>query len=73
MKSRGRVEADAVGVLDDPMICSSAEPRNDIERHLTVKEVDAMRTARAYSVGVAALAERYRVHRGTVWAKTRLA
>ncbi len=32
-----------------------------------------MRTARANGVSVTALAERFGVHRGTVWAKTRRA
>lgn len=32
-----------------------------------------MRTARANGVSVAALARRFGAHRGTVWAKTRLA
>jgi predicted DNA-binding protein (UPF0251 family) len=34
-------------------------------------EVDAMRTARAQGVSVNALARRFGVHRGEVWAKTR--
>ena len=37
------------------------------------EEVDAMRTARAQGVSVNALMRRFGVHRGTVWAKTRLA
>lgn len=36
------------------------------------REVDAMRTARAQAVSVTPLARQFGVHRGTVWAKTRM-
>jgi len=65
--------ADSAGGLDDPLIDAAAEPRRRPRTRLTDEEVDAMRTARADGVSVAVLAEQYRVHRGTVWAKTRLA
>lgn len=56
---------------DDPLIDMSAEPRRRARTRLTNKEVDAMRTARAQGSSVNALARRFGVHRGTVWAKTR--
>ncbi len=60
-----------VGEPDDPLIGASAEPSKRPRTRLTDKEVDAMRTARAQGVSVTALARRFGVHRGTVWAKTR--
>lgn len=65
--------ADPVGEADDPLIGASAEPSKRPRTRLTDKEVDAMRTARAHGVSVTALAKQFGVHRGTVWAKTRLA
>ena len=65
----GAVES--VGEPDDPLIETSAEPRRRARTRLTDEEVDAMRTARAQGVSVNALARRFGVHRGTVWAKTR--
>ena len=58
---------------DDVLIEASAEQRRRPRTQLTDEEVDAMRTARANGVSVAALARRFGAHRGTVWAKTRLA
>lgn len=60
-----------VGEADHPLIEASEEPRSRPRTRLTDEEVDALRTARAESVGVNVLAHRYGVHRGTVWAKTR--
>lgn len=60
------------GEPDDPLIGASAEPKQRPRTRLTEEEVDAMRTARAEGVSVAALAKQFRVHRATVWAKTRL-
>ena len=59
------------GEPDDPLIEAAAEPRRRARKQLTDEEVDAMRTARAQGVSVNALARRFGVHRGTVWAKTR--
>ena len=59
------------GEPDDPLIGASVEPKNRPRTRLTDEEVDAMRTARAQGVSVTALARQFRVHRGTVWAKTR--
>ena len=56
---------------DDPLIGAAAEPRRRPRTRLSDEEVDAMRTGRAQGVGVNALARRFGVHRGTVWAKTR--
>jgi len=67
-----RDEADDAGEADDPLIGASAEPSKRPRTRLTDKEVDAMRTARADGVSVATLAKQFRVHRATVWAKTRL-
>ena len=67
-----REDADAEGEADDPLIGASAEPTKRPRTRLTDKEVDAMRTARADGVSVATLAKQFRVHRATVWAKTRL-
>lgn len=58
---------------DDPLIGASAEPKKRPRTTLTDKEVDPLRTARAAGVGVLALARQFGVHRGTVWAKTRIA
>ena len=66
------VAVEPVGKPDDPLIKVAAEPRRRTRTPLTEKEVDAMRTARADGVSVAALAKRFGVHRGTVWAKTRV-
>ena len=38
---------------------------------LTPEEVDAIRTARSDGQSATAVAKRFEVHRGTVWAKTR--
>ena len=57
---------------DDPLVDVAAEPRRRPRTRLTDEEVDAMRTARAQGVSVNALARRFGVHRGTVWAKTQL-
>lgn len=57
---------------DDPLIGASAEPKKRPRTRLTDEEVDAMRKARAQGVSVTALARRFGVHRGTVWAKTRM-
>lgn len=64
-------DTDPVGEPDDPLIGASAEPSKRPRTRLTDEEVDAMRTARAQGVSVYALARRFGVHRGTVWAKTR--
>jgi site-specific DNA recombinase len=53
------------------LIGESAEPKKRPRTRLTDEEVDAMRTARAQGISVNALARRFGVHRGTVWAKTR--
>ena len=68
-----REDAAPVGEPDDSLIGASAEPNKRPRTRLTDKEVDAMRTARAQGVSVNALARRFGVHRGTVWAKTRRA
>ena len=65
------VDAEADGEADDPLIGASAEPKKRPRTRLSDEEVGAMRTARAQGVGVNALARQFRVHRGTVWAKTR--
>ena len=57
---------------DAPLVGASAEPKKRPRTLLTDKEVDAMRTARADGVRVATLAKQFRVHRATVWARTRL-
>ena len=64
-------DADPAGEADDPLIGASAEPKKRPRTRLTDEEVDAMRTARAQGISVNALARRFGVHRGTVWAKTR--
>ena len=66
-----REDAAPVGEPDDPLIGAPAEPNKRPRTRLTDSEVDAMRTARAQGVSVNALARRFGVHRGTVWAKTR--
>ena len=66
-----REDADAEGEADDPLIGASAEPTKRPRTRLTDKEVDAMRTAREHGVSVNAIAKQFRVHRGTVWVKTR--
>lgn len=60
---------DPAGEPDDPLIGASAEPKKRPRTRLTDTEVDAMRTARANGVSVTALAKRFAVHRGTIWAK----
>ena len=62
---------DAVDEADDALIGASAEPMKRPRTRLTESEVDAMRTARAHGDSVNALAKRFGIHRGTVWAKTR--
>ena len=66
-----REDAETQNGADDPLIGASAEPKKRPRTRLTDSEVDAMRTARAQGVSVNALARRFGVHRGTVWAKTR--
>ncbi|WP_454158213.1 hypothetical protein [Microbacterium lacticum] len=66
-----RGDAESEDGADDPLIGASAEPKNRPRTRLTDTEVDAMRTARAQGVSVNALARRFGVHRGTVWANTR--
>ena len=56
---------------DDPLIGALAEPKKRPRTRLTDTEVDAMRTAREHGMSVNAVAKQFRVHRGTVWAKTR--
>ena len=63
--------AEPAGEPEDPLIAALAEPRRRARTQLTEEEVDAMRTARTSNVSVTALAERFGVHRGTIWAKTR--
>ena len=67
-----RGDAESEGEADDPLMGASVEPKKRPRTRLTDKEVDAMRTARADGVSVATLAKQFRVHRATVWAKTRL-
>lgn len=64
-------DAESDGEPEDPLIGVSAEPKKRPRTRLTDKEVDAMRTARANGASVNALARRFGVHRGTVWAKLR--
>ena len=66
-----REDAAPAGEPDDPLIGASAEPSRRPRTRLTDSEVDAIRTAREHGVSVNALARRFGVHRGTVWAKTR--
>ena len=72
-KQGSGVAVEPAGDPDDPLIAASAEPRRRARTPLSDEEVDAMRTARAQGVSVNALMRRFGVHRGTVWAKTRLA
>ena len=67
-----RADAEPDGGADDPLIGAAAEPKKRPRTRLTDKEVDAMRTARADGVSVATLAKQFRVHRATIWARTRL-
>ena len=67
--TRGDAEADSEAA--DPLIGASAEPKKRPRTRLTDEEVDAIRTARAQGVSVAALARRFGIHRGTIWARTR--
>lgn len=46
-------------------------PTRRSRTQLTEGELDAMRTARSQGASVNALARRFRVHRSTVWVKTR--
>lgn len=64
-------DAESDGEPEDPLLGVSAEPKKRPRTRLTDKEVDAMRTARANGASVNALARRFGVHRGTVWAKLR--
>ena len=64
-------EGEADSEPDDPLIGASTEPMKRPRTRLTDEEVDAMRTARERGVGVTALARRFGVHRGTIWARTR--
>ena len=64
-------DAEPVGEDDDPRVGASAEPKKRPRTRLTDEEVDAMRTAREHGASVTVLADRYGVHRGTVWAKTK--
>ncbi|MFK5164961.1 recombinase family protein [Propionibacterium freudenreichii] len=66
-----REEAEAAEGADDPLIGASVEPSKRPRTRLSDEEVDAMRTARAQEISVNTLARQYRVHRGTVWARTR--
>ena len=66
-------DAEPSGEDADPLIGASAEPKKRSRTRLTDEEVDAMRTAREQGMSVNALARRFGVHRGTVWAKTRMA
>lgn len=65
------VSIEPTGEPDDPLIGASAQPRRRTRARLTEEEADAMRTARANGVSVIALAKRFGVHRGTIWAKTK--
>ena len=65
------VAVELVDEPDDALIAASTEPRRRTRTRLTEEEVDAMRTARANGITATALAERFGVHRATVWAKTR--
>ena len=67
-----RADAEPEDGADDPSIGASAEPRRRARTPLTDDEVDTMRTARTNGVSVTALAKQFDVHRGTVWAKTRV-
>ena len=66
-----RGEAVSESGVDDPLIGASTDPSKRPRTRLTDKEVDAMRTAREYGIGVNTLARQFGVHRATVWAKTR--
>lgn len=66
------VASEPVGEPDDALIAASAEPRRRTRTPLTDEEMDAIRTARAKGISVTALAKQFGVHRGTVWAKTRV-
>ena len=66
-----RGDTDFEAGADGPLIGAAAEPSKRPRTRLTDKEVGAMRTARAQGVSVNALARRFGIHRGTVWAKTR--
>ena len=68
-----REDAQSEGEADDPLIGVSAEPTKRPRTRLTDEEADAMRTAREQGVSVIELVRRFRVHRATVWAKTRSA
>ena len=66
-----RGDAEPECEADDPLIGASVEPTKRPRTRLTDEEVDAMRTAREHGASVTVLADRYGVHRGTVWAKTK--
>lgn len=63
-------DAEPEGEADDPRIGASEEPKKRSRTRLTDTEVDAMRTALSDGLSVTAVARRFGVHRGTVWAKT---
>ena len=67
-----REDAESEDGADDPLIGASAEPSKRPRTRLTDSEVDAMRTARAQGVSVNRAGTSFGVHRGTIWAKTRL-
>jgi hypothetical protein len=67
--NRGDVERE--DEAEDPLFDVSKEPKRRARTRLTEEEVDAMRTAHAQGVSVNALARQFRVHRSTIWAKTR--
>ncbi|MGO1630353.1 MAG: helix-turn-helix domain-containing protein [Agrococcus casei] len=62
---------EVAGAVDDPLIVAAKEPSKRPRTRLTDTEVDAMRTGREQGISVNAIARRFGVHRGTVWAKTR--
>lgn len=66
-----RGDDDPEGGTDDALTGASAEPKKRPRTRLTAEEADAIRTARADGVSVNVLARQFKVHRGTVWAKTR--
>ncbi|MEA5053939.1 MAG: recombinase family protein, partial [Propionicimonas sp.] len=67
-----RCTTNSEGEADDALIGAAVEPSKRPRTRLTDKEVDAMRTARAQGISVNAVAKQFGVHRGTVWAKTKL-
>jgi hypothetical protein len=65
-----REVAEAEDGADVPSIGASAEPKKRPRTRPTNAEVDAMRTARAQSVSMNGIAERFGVTYQTVWEKT---